>query len=89
MIDFNPAVNPVLDVINALLWPIIAIVGSVGTIYCVFLGVKYAKADTPQEREGAKKSLIGAIIGFLTIFILIVALKVTMPILQRWVESQT
>ena len=89
MIDFNPAVAPVLDVINALLWPIIAIVGSIGAIYCIFLGVKYAKADTSQERDSAKKSLIGAVVGFLTIFILIVALKVTLPILQRWVESQT
>lgn len=89
MIDFSPSVNPVLEVINALLWPLIAVVGSVGTIYCVLLGVKYAKADNPQEREMAKKHLVGAVIGFLVIFVLIVVLKVTMPILQTWVENQT
>ena len=89
MVDFSPSVNPVLEIINALLWPLIAVVGSVGTIYCVLLGVKYAKADNPQEREMAKKHLVGAVIGFLVIFVLIVVLKVTMPILQTWVENQT
>ena len=69
MIDFDPAVQPVLEVINAMLWPLIAVIGSIGTIYCVFLGVKYSKADTPQDREQAKKHLIGAIVGFLIIIL--------------------
>lgn len=89
MVDFSPSVNPVLEIINAILWPLIAVVGAVGTIYCVILGVKYAKASNPQDRDQAKKQLIGAAIGFLIIFVLIVVLKVTMPILKTWVESQT
>ena len=88
MIDFDPAVQPVLEVINAMLWPLIAVIGSIGTIYCVFLGVKYSKADTPQDREQAKKHLIGAIVGFLIIFVLIVTLKIIIPILENWVESR-
>ena len=88
MIDFNPAVQPVLEVINAMLWPLIAVIGSIGTIYCVYLGVSYSKADTPQDRETAKKHLIGAIVGFLIIFVLIVTLKIIMPILENWVESR-
>ena len=87
-VDFAPIIAPVLEVINALLWPCIAIVGSIGTIYCVFLGVKISKADEQNSREKAKKDLIGAIIGFLIIFILIVALKIAMPILETWVRSQ-
>ena len=75
-VDFAPVIQPILEVLNAILWPAIAIVGSVGTIYCIILGVK------------AKKDLIGAIIGFVTIFVLIVALKVALPILQEWVKSQ-
>jgi hypothetical protein len=87
-VDFNPVIKPVLDVLNAILWPTIAIVGSVGTIYCVFLGVKIAKSDEQNSREKAKKDLIGAIIGFLIVFILIVGLKILMPIMQDWVKTQ-
>ena len=87
-VDFNPVIAPVLDVINAILWPAIAIVGSVGTVYCIFLGVKVAKSDEQNSREKAKKDLTGAIIGFVIIFVLIVALKIALPILQNWVQSQ-
>jgi hypothetical protein len=87
-VDFNPIVKPVLDVINAVLWPAIAVVGSVGAIYCIFLGIKIAKSDEQNSREKAKKDLLGAIIGFGLIFILIVALKLAMPIMQDWVRTQ-
>lgn len=87
-VDFAPVIQPILEVLNAILWPAIAIVGSVGTVYCIILGVKLAKSDEQNSREKAKKDLIGAIIGFVTIFVLIVALKVALPILQEWVKSQ-
>lgn len=87
-VDFAQIIAPVLEVLNALLWPRIAIVGAVGTIYCIFLGIKIAKSDEQNSREKAKKDLIGAIVGFLIIFILMVALKIAMPILEEWVKSQ-
>ena len=74
-VDFAPIIAPVLEVLNALLWPCIAIVGAVGTIYCIFLGIKIAKSDEQNSREKAKKDLIGAIVGFLIIFILIRSLR--------------
>ena len=70
-IDFNPILAPILEVLNAILWPAIGLVGSIGTIYCIVLGVKLAKADEAGSREKAKKDLIGAIIGFVVIFVLI------------------
>ena len=87
-IDFNPIIAPILEVLNAILWPAIGIVGSLGTIYCVVLGVKLAKSDEAGSREKAKKDLIGAIIGFVVIFVLIIGLKIAMPILQDWVSTQ-
>jgi len=87
-VDFSPVIKPILDVLNAILWPAIAVVGAVGTIYCIFLGIKVAKSDEQNSREKAKKDLIGAVIGFLIIFVLIVALKIAMPILQDWVRTQ-
>ena len=87
-INFSPVLEPVLEVINAILWPAIGLVGALGTIYCIILGVKLAKSDEAGSREKAKKDLIGAIIGFVVIFALIVGLKVLMPILQDWVSTQ-
>lgn len=87
-IDFYPIVSPILEVLNAILWPAIAIVVAVGTIYCIVLGIKIAKCDEQNSREKAKKDLIGAIIGFVVIFVLIVALKIAVPILEQWVKSQ-
>lgn len=87
-VDFAPIIAPILEVINALLWPCIEIVGAVGSIYCVFLGIKIAKSDEQNSRQKAKQDLIGAIVGFLIIFVLIVALKIAMPILQDWVAKQ-
>lgn len=34
-VDFAPVIEPILEVLNAILWPAIAIVGAVGTIYCI------------------------------------------------------
>lgn len=87
-VDFTPVTSPVLEILNAILWPAIGLVGAIGTIYCIILGVKLAKADEAGSREKAKKDLIGAIIGFVIIFVLIVGLKVLMPILQDWVGTQ-
>lgn len=87
-VDFAPVIAPILEVLNAILWPAIAIIGAVGTIYCIVLGVKLAKSDEQNSREKAKKDLIGAVVGFVAIFVLIVALKVSLPILQEWVQAQ-
>jgi len=69
--------------------PLLAIVGAVGALYCVILGVKYAKAEEPQEREKAKGALKNAVIGFVLIFILILALNLLMPIMINWVNEQS
>lgn len=87
-VDLNPIIQPILEILDAILWPAIAIVVAVGTIYCIVLGVKIAKSDEQNSREKAKKDLIGAIIGFAIIFVLIVALKIAVPILEEWVKSQ-
>ena len=81
------AVNPVIDLINSLLTPLLAVVGALGTLYCVILGVKFAKAEEPQDREKAKASLKQAIIGFVLIFVLMLALKLLMPALIDWVAA--
>ena len=87
--NFDTVTKPIVGLIESLLTPALAIVGAVGALYCVVLGVKYAKAEEPQDREKAKGHLKSAIIGFVLIFVLMLALKLAMPILQQWVVDNS
>ncbi len=86
-VDLSGVTNPIIQLLNSFLRPLIALVGAIGTIYCVLLGVKFAKAEEPQEREKAKTHLKNAIIGFVLIFVLIVALNRALPILESWMSN--
>lgn len=83
--SLTSAAAPVTELVNQLYGPLITIVSSVAVIYCIFLGVKLAKADEPQEREKAKGALKNAIIGYLLIFVLILVLKQVSPVLTAWI----
>ncbi len=85
---FNSVVAPIVSLLNQLMGPLLAIVGAAGALYCVVLGVKFAKAEEPQDREKAKGALKNAIIGFVLIFVLILALNLLMPIMINWVNQQ-
>ncbi len=84
---YDSVVNPVISLINNLLGPVLGIVGAVGALYCVLLGVKFAKAEEPQEREKAKTHLKNAIIGFVLIFVLLVMLKIGMGVMINWANE--
>lgn len=85
---FATVVKPIITLLNSLMGPLLGIVGALGALYCVVLGVKYAKAEEPQEREKAKGALKNAVIGFVLIFVLILALNLLMPIMINWVNAQ-
>ena len=82
--DLNTIIQPVLDICNTLVPIMLAVVGAVGALWCILLGVKYAKADDPQEHEKAKKGLINAIVGFVLIFVLLIMLKIGGNIFTDW-----
>ena len=85
--DVNAVVDPVVALIKSLLNPALAIVTAIGLIYCIILGVKYAQCEEPQAREKAKNHLKNAIIGFVLIFVLMVALILLTPALKNWVNT--
>ena len=87
--EFEKVSQPIIDLIKSLLSPVIGIVGALGSIYCVFLGVKFAKAEEPQEREKAKSHLKNAIIGFVLIFVLMLVLRLTIDPLTKWATKTT
>ena len=82
--DLNTIIQPVLDLCNTLVPIMLAVVGAVGALWCILLGVKYAKADDPQEHEKAKKGLFNAIIGFVLIFVLLIMLNIGTDVLTDW-----
>ena len=86
---FASVVAPIVSLLNSLMGPLLALVGAAGALYCVVLGVKFAKAEEPQDREKAKGALKNAIIGFVLIFVLILALNLLMPQMINWVNKQS
>jgi hypothetical protein len=86
--EFSTMINPIVDLINSALGPIIALVVAVGAIYCIVLGLKLAKAEEPQDREKAKTHLKNAIIGFLLIFVLVAALKLGLNPMIQWMNDK-
>ena len=84
---FDKVIAPIVELLNSILTPMLAIVFAVGSLYCVVLGVKYAKAEEPQDREKAKGALKNAIIGFVLIFVLILALTLLKGPMVEWVNK--
>ena len=85
--DLKQIVNPLLDVLNVLVPVLLGVVGALGAVWVIFLGVKYARAEEPQEHEKARSALKNAIIGFVLIFILLVALQIGVRIFTNWYQN--
>lgn len=85
--DIQSVVAPIISLLNSLVQPLLGVVGAVGALYCILLGVKYARAEEPQDREKAKQHLKGAIIGFGLIFVLLVVLNLLMPVMSNWASQ--
>ena len=81
--------SPIIGLVKNVLNVLIPLVAAVGAIYCVSIGVKYARAEEPQEREKAKQHLKSAIIGYVLIFVLIVALRIATPELIKWMNKNS
>ena len=82
-------VAPVMDIIKVFIPVILTLVATVGFIWCIVLGVKFAKSSDPQEHQQAKKSLINAIIGFVLIFVLMLVLNIAFPYFLEMVKDVT
>ena len=86
---FADVVSPIVNLINQIAGPMLALVAAVGVLYCIMLGVKFAKAEEPQEQEKAKGALKNAIIGFVLIFVLILGLNLLTPTMVQWVNKNS
>jgi len=86
--EINKIIEPILTVANAVINPLITIVGALGAIWCIFLGIKFATAEDPQEHEKVKKTLKNSIIGFILIFVLLIMLRLAVKYFTNWYATQ-
>ena len=83
-------VNAMGEIINNIMWPAIAIILTLGIVYCIILGVNYAKAETSDKKEEAKKRIVNAVVGVVIMLALIAILKVVVdniPEIAGWVDD--
>lgn len=85
--DMDKIVDPILQVCKILVPSLLGVVVAVGAIYCIILGLKYAKADDPQEHEKAKQGLKNAIIGFIIIFVLLIMIEIAYHVFLNFYQS--
>ena len=81
------AVDPLYDAITTIGPYAIGVVGALGLIYSVILGVKLSKAEKAEDFEAAKKQLISAIIGVVTITVLLSILYAIREPLIEWANN--
>ena len=87
--DLGEVTEPIKGLIDQVFNVLIPVVGAIGAVYCISLGVKFSRAEEPQEREKAKQHLKNAIIGFVIIFVLVVAMRIAIPNLTGWMDAAT
>ncbi len=75
----------ICDALNSLLWPILIVVATVGSIYAIFLGINMAKAEDSGKRDEARKHLINVIIAMaVTIVLILLVQMVIVPNMATW-----
>ena len=67
--------DPILKVLDEIVWPILIVLAAVGSIYAIYLGVMMAKAENAEIREEAKKRIINAVIAIVIVVVLILLMK--------------
>lgn len=87
--DLSEVTTPIVGLVNQVFNVLIPLVGAIGAVYCISLGIKFSRAEEPQEREKAKQHLKNSIIGFVIIFVLVVAMRIAIPNLTTWMDAAT
>ena len=60
----NTIMDTFKDIMKIVMPIVLSVVLALGVFFCLKLGITYAKAEKTEDREEAKKRLVGAIIGF-------------------------
>lgn len=79
--DTKAVLQEVFDIVGIVLWVVLAIVGTIGAIYAIYLGVQLARADEQGKRDDAKKHLITVCIAIGVTLALILVFNTFLPAL--------
>ena len=69
------------DVLNPVLYAIMAVVGAAGAIYAIVLGVNLARAEDQSKRDEAKKRLVTTLIAVGVTIALVLFFTQLMPLI--------
>lgn len=87
---YESVFEPVIKILDAMLVPILILIGTAGSIYAIVLGVNFSKAESADKREEAKKRMINAIIGLVVTILLLILLKLftaNADTIAAWINS--
>ena len=71
---YQKIVKPIVDLMDTIIVPLLIVIGTAGTIYAIILGVNFARAESSDKREEAKKRIINFVIGFVVTLVLLILL---------------
>ena len=57
------------DLMKQIVGPVLIVLGAAAAMYCIYLGVMYAKAEDANKRKDVQGRLIGAAIGVVIILV--------------------
>ena len=85
--DAEAAVDPLYQAITTIGPYAMGVVLALGLIYSIILGVKISKAQSNDEVKAAQQQLINAIIGFVSVFVLLIILYAIREPLVAWANG--
>lgn len=86
--DFNDLSQTIVDLINSMWVPLVAIASAASVAWGVYLGIKYwTSAGDEQKKKSAKSSIIAFIIGVVIIFVVAVGAPMAIGALTEWVNA--
>ncbi len=78
----------IFNIVSWVLVPLFIAVAAAGSIYAVVLGVNLARAADAEARQNAKTRLIWAIVGLVSIIVLILLINWICTMVPGWVDPR-
>lgn len=72
------------NLVQYALIPLFIAVAAAGSVYAIVLGVNLARADDAEKRQNAKTRLIWAIVGLVSIIVLILLINWICGSIPKW-----
>lgn len=85
--DADSSLDPIYKALSTIGPYAISVVLICTIFYGIIFGVKFAKAESGDEKSKLQKALINGLISFITVFILITILYAIREPLAEWMNS--